>query len=150
MSENNDTAKKLWEWNIHEDDLLANRANFILVAESMFLTAFAALAINSKTILPVILGISGLLLDIIWVLMTHIQVNNTTLFLREAMREEVKNSPFLAKYFEIADRRYKIKPNITDFIKIWIPALLLFTWVFLLVFYGLYAIGTIPLQTPFN
>ena len=46
--------KKLWEMNLHMDDLLNNRANFTLVGESMLFTAFAALlVVNRFFIMPV-------------------------------------------------------------------------------------------------
>ena len=134
----NNYDEMLWAWNLHEDGLLANRANFILVAESMFFTAFAALAINSKSVLPIILGIAGIFLNIIWMKMSEIQLNHTTQHLRELIVEKAKEgkSPFLKKYSEISGKRPH--PTITEFIRIWIPLLLIITWVFLIIFYILY------------
>jgi hypothetical protein len=136
---------KLWEWQLHEDELLSNRANFMLVAESMFFTAFAALAINSKSLLPIVLGISGLLLNVIWIKMTTIQLNHTTLYLRQGINElaEKDKTSFMSKYVSISSKRPL--PTITEFLRIWIPLLFVGAWLFLLAFYSLHALGLIAI-----
>jgi hypothetical protein len=137
-NDSKDYEKKLWDWQMHEDDLLANRANFMLVAESMFFTAFAALTI-SKSVLPLIIGFSGILLNILWIHMTIIQLNHTTFHLRNEITEFAKKNKnsFLEKYVAICEKR---KPflKITEFIRKWIPLLLIVTWIFLMAFYVLY------------
>jgi hypothetical protein len=111
----------------------------MLLAESMFFTAFAALAIGSKSGLSILLGLAGLLLNVIWMIMTAMQLGYTTKPLRKKMHEipEKDKTQFMNAYIEISKNRPA--PKITDFIQIWIPVLLIIIWILLMVFYGFYS-----------
>jgi hypothetical protein len=146
LSEANDNKetdydKLLWEWNLHEDELFFNRANFFLVAESMFFTAFAALVVaSSSASLAIVLGLGGLGISILWLHIIFIQLHQTTKPLRDEMLKANEKHPFLTFYNTVAkNRTVKITSAITA-----IPILLAVMWAFLLIFYILFKIGTLP------
>jgi hypothetical protein len=55
-----------WHWLLHEDNLLASRVNFFLVAESMFLAAFATLLAADRTSAALVVDLAGISVAVMW------------------------------------------------------------------------------------
>jgi hypothetical protein len=132
------TDELLWQWKLHEDGLFNNRANFFLVAESMFFTAFAAIIVvvdsfDTFVVLPVIMGIAGILLCVIWLKIGNDQLHLTD----EALRQEIEKRANEGRpFYRLADdfikaRKDKSNVSISDMI-LWIPEVLVGIWAFLL------------------
>ncbi len=76
--------ERLWTWLLNEATLYTNRVNFYIVAQSMFFVAFASSTRKSQVFL-IACSISGILLSIIWLIMSKHQNQNVVAPLRKAL-----------------------------------------------------------------
>ncbi len=130
--------KKLWEMNLHMDDLLNDRANFTLVGESMLFTAFAALLVVDRFfIMPVIIGIAGIILCILWMFMAWVQVEYNLKPVRNKISDRKKKGHFFEWYYGVASKR---RFRNTDILRLWTPLLIISAWSLMLVLYILHFI----------
>jgi len=58
--------RRLWEFALHEDNLLSQRQNLFLVAESMFAVAYTTALEAKQSGIAVILSVIALLLTVAW------------------------------------------------------------------------------------
>ena len=117
-------TERYWDWLLHEDDLFSNRLNFILIAESMLLIAFA---INSYGIsnLTKVLGGAGILTATLWCYVSAIQIFSLINPIKIQLRR------VLPEYKEIKDISLLADPNI--WLGVLFPLLLMGIWVFLII-----------------
>jgi hypothetical protein len=77
-----------WEWLLHEDALFSSRINFFVVAQSMFLIAFAINAYKNQK-LTMILGLTGILFVLIWLYVSICQIYLVINRIKEKLEEKL-------------------------------------------------------------
>jgi hypothetical protein len=121
---------RLWQHTLHEDLLLAERANFFLVAESLFVVAYAELLPSgSEDLAAAGLAAAGLLLTAAWFVLNrrHFQVvADVERRARDSLRE----------YRDSFESKKRNVPGLITArpVLVWfVPGLLFVTWLFLFV-----------------
>jgi hypothetical protein len=125
---NQSERDRLWQHTLHEDLLLAERANFFLVAESLFVVAYATLLPGGKENLAAAgLAAAGMLLTTAWFV-----VNRRHYLVVDDIQRRAKAN--LREYEETCRSkrdnvrgRIRAKPVLVWFV----PFLLFATWIFL-------------------
>jgi hypothetical protein len=119
---------RLWAHRLHEDFLLSDRANFFLVAESLFVVAYAELLPSGEDLAAAVLAAAAVLLTLAWLSVNRRQheiVKHVQGRAIEALRE------FGDTYETRPLPRGPLRS--TPMLVTWVPALLGGTWIFLLV-----------------
>jgi hypothetical protein len=116
-----DQSKRIWEWLLHEDNLFTSRANFMLVAESMLIAAFASLLAADPPHRAQLLVVAsvGILVTISWFYTAVLQIVGTLEPIKTSLKQH------LPEYGGIASRR---KLSVHLVIGGVLPALLICTW----------------------
>ena len=116
---------RLWGHRLHEDLMLSDRGNFFLLAESLFVVAYAELLASDDFAAAVVAG-AAILLTAAWLMVSyrHRQI------VRHVQARALESLP------EFRDT-YATWPTgplaSTRLFATWVPALLGATWIFLLV-----------------
>lgn len=76
--------ERLWTWLLNEAALYTNRVNFYIVAQSMFFVAFASSTRKSQVFI-IACTVAGILLSLIWFIMSKHQNQNVVAPLRKAL-----------------------------------------------------------------
>jgi hypothetical protein len=125
-----DTSEKdrLWTHRLHEDLLLSDRGNFFLVAESLFVVAYAELLPSGEDLAAAVLAAAGVLLTAAW-----LRVNRRQYQIIGHVQGRAEN--ILREFRDTYDTR---PPSLQRFgstatLVTWVPTLLGATWIFLLV-----------------
>jgi hypothetical protein len=127
MDTDYDTSERdrLWQHRLHEDLMLSDRGNFFLVAESLFVVAYAELLATEDFAAAVVAG-AAILLTAAWLMVSH----RHRQIIRHVQARAIASLP------EFRDT-YATWPTgplaSTRLFATWVPLLLGLTWIFLLV-----------------
>jgi hypothetical protein len=122
--------ERLWEHTLHEDVLLAERGNFFLVAESLFVVAYATLLpAGDENLAAAVLAAAGFLLTVAWLLVVwrqHRIVGNIQSIAQDVLPEYKDTCAGKAERVPGRIRTWHM-------LVVGVPGLLFATWVFLFV-----------------
>jgi len=79
-----------WDWLKHEENIFTNRSNFFLVAEAMFLAAYAALSTTkNKAEFMVVFSLcmAGFFITLVWLFVNAKHIINTGKQIREKLED---------------------------------------------------------------
>jgi hypothetical protein len=116
---------EIWRWALHEDTLLSNRGNLMLVAQSMLFAAYATVFSHGGLFLDLISSL-GIVLATIWLYLSYAQQYTT-----RPLNEELRKASKL--YSDITASRHRIlSMSLDEVVGFWIPCLILLVWILLL------------------
>lgn len=83
-------AEKLWDWALHEDNLLGNRINFCMVAVSLVFAALATIGSAEIPNVPLayIIWVAGIIFCFIWFYVAHVQICFTIDPIKKTLRSD--------------------------------------------------------------
>jgi hypothetical protein len=128
VNADSDTGAKdrLWAHRLHEDIILSDRGNFFLVAESLFVVAYAELLPSGEELAAAVLAAAALLLTAAW-----LKVNRRQRLIVDHVQKRALDA--LPEFKATYESRPAAKLGSTAVLVTWVPGLLGATWIFLLV-----------------
>lgn len=112
---------RAWNWLLHEDNLLTNRLNFLLVAESMMMAAFAQL-INASEFASWIVLLGGLWFGVIW----RRVIRNQIKFTLDPLKE---NCAQHWRFYASIRRHRQAAGGVNWSLGVFIPTIIILIWV---------------------
>jgi hypothetical protein len=122
---------RVWQHALHEDQMLFQRGNLFLVAESLLVVAYATMLPTSHTgageiLAARVIATFGLLLTVMWLYVGHRH-------LRYCMLIRMRMLEMLPEYRETRARWRSSRISSLPLITYFLPSLAIVMWVFLLV-----------------
>ena len=115
-----------WDWLKHEDNLLGSRVNFLLVAQSMFLAAFATLRVYNRFSGAAVVGVVGFLVACMeW----RVGRRSLTKTFRKVRKVARRGAPM---YDGICAGKERTRFGDHDILTRWLPGTITVMWVVLL------------------
>ena len=123
MEEKNIDKNKIFDWLLHEDSLFINRCNFFLLGQSIIILAYFA---DSENYMKTILIYFGLIISILWLIISHTQLKYTISKLKQVLWNDNANT------YNVLRRKNVISCHRIQ--GVYIPILLILFWVFVFIF----------------
>jgi len=120
----------LWDWLKHENNILANRGSFFLIAESALFAIIATKSSTTTLALQCVLCVTGFLITILWLLVNIKHIFGTHRLIKNKL-DDFKDHPWSKNRKELT----KWPWSNHKLLGILLPALFLLLWTFLFVLY---------------
>ena len=122
-NENFNSDKVLWDLLLHLEEIITNRTNFFLVAESIFILAYPDLQSPQRAMHFLFIS-GGILLSLIWLLLQSKTYGNMG-----DLTEQIKGK--FPEYDIWANKRKGKMIKSNQIITYWLPIFFILFWIFL-------------------
>ncbi|WP_436836901.1 RipA family octameric membrane protein [Micromonospora profundi] len=124
----NEAASRVWSHLLHEDNMLMQRGNFFIVAQSMLIVAYSALVVQMPiaSLSGHAVAVFGVLLAIVWLYVGH----RHRRYLQHVDR---RARHYLSEYAATQGDRPRSPLSTTALLAYMLPSLTVLVWVTLLI-----------------
>jgi hypothetical protein len=125
-----DEKEFLWDWLKHENNILANRGSFFLIAESVLFAIIAGRFSSTTSPLPWTLYVSGITITLVWLFVNLKHIYGTHQLIEDKLKT-FKDHPWT----KIQENRAKWPWSNHKLFGIFLPSLFLVLWFYLFIPY---------------